>query len=186
MRKSRSSTEMEGNELSYREYLKCNNPCVKVTINRYRGLCSGTLLGQLHDDRHWAILTKLESLPFVIGIYNTLDQYIDLPSLKALFTRIVDSTKGIDQSPFSAERFPSFILVRVVPRKLFELCDPRHPSLPFFRVFMLRNFIIPEVIKTVKFLFTLGLELPNHLFKGCCNAPNKISSVRKSTTVLGF
>ena len=31
---------MEGNELSNSEYLKCNNACVKVTINRYRGLCS--------------------------------------------------------------------------------------------------------------------------------------------------
>ena len=34
---------MEGNELSYSEYLKCNNACVKVTINRYSGLCLGTL-----------------------------------------------------------------------------------------------------------------------------------------------
>ena len=163
MRKSGSTTEMEGNELSYSEYLKCNNPCVKVTINRYRGLGSGTLLRQLHDDRHWAILTKLEPSPVVIGIYITLDQCNGLPSFKALFTPIVDSTKGIDQFPFSAERFPSFTLVGEVPRKLFELCDPRHPSLPFFRVFMLRNFIIPEVIKTMKFLSTHGLELPNHL-----------------------
>ena len=34
---------MEGNELSHSEYLKCNNACVKVTINRYSGLCLGTL-----------------------------------------------------------------------------------------------------------------------------------------------
>ena len=34
---------MEGNELSYSEYLKCNNACVKVTINRYSGLRLGTL-----------------------------------------------------------------------------------------------------------------------------------------------
>ena len=34
---------MEGNELSHSEYLKCNNVCVKVTINRYSGLCLGTL-----------------------------------------------------------------------------------------------------------------------------------------------
>ena len=34
---------MEGSELSYSEYLKCNNACVKVTINRYSGLCLGTL-----------------------------------------------------------------------------------------------------------------------------------------------
>ena len=34
---------MEGNELSRSEYLKCNTACVKVTINRYSGLCLGTL-----------------------------------------------------------------------------------------------------------------------------------------------
>ena len=32
---NRLCSEMEGNELSYSEYLKCNNACVKVTIYRY-------------------------------------------------------------------------------------------------------------------------------------------------------
>ena len=34
---------MAGDELSYSEYLKCKNACVKVTINRYSRLCSATL-----------------------------------------------------------------------------------------------------------------------------------------------
>ena len=38
--------QMGGNALSYSEYLKCNNACVKVTINRYSELCLGALREQ--------------------------------------------------------------------------------------------------------------------------------------------
>ena len=34
---------MDGKELSVSEYLKCNNACVKVKINRYSGLRLETL-----------------------------------------------------------------------------------------------------------------------------------------------
>ena len=57
MRKSGSCTEMEGNELSRSEYLKCKNACVKVTINRYRRLCSGSL-GGLRDAISWPSLVR--------------------------------------------------------------------------------------------------------------------------------
>ena len=53
---------MEGNELSRSEYLKCNNACVKVTINRHRELCSEVLRG-LRIGIPWpSIVRKLELL----------------------------------------------------------------------------------------------------------------------------
>ena len=46
---------MAGDELSYSEYLRCKNACVKVTINRYSRLYSATL-----KEMYGAILKQLE------------------------------------------------------------------------------------------------------------------------------
>ena len=54
--------KMAGAELSYSEYLKCKNACVKVTINRYSRLCSATLRKTCD-----AILEKLKR-PEIAGI----------------------------------------------------------------------------------------------------------------------
>ena len=58
MRKRGSSTEMDGNEWSHSEYLNCNNACVKVTINRYKGLYSESLR-TLHNGMPWPSLLHL-------------------------------------------------------------------------------------------------------------------------------
>ena len=50
---------MGDNALSYNEYLKCNNACVKVTINRYSELC----LGALREQRR--LLEELPRNPFL-------------------------------------------------------------------------------------------------------------------------
>ena len=70
MRKSGSCTEMEmeGNELTRSEYLKCNNACVKVTINRYRGLCSGTLR-ELRYAIPWPSLLRLLEMIKRLSLY---------------------------------------------------------------------------------------------------------------------
>ena len=175
---------MEGNELSYSEYLKCNNACVKVTINRYRGLCSRTVR-EMCD----VLFSLLKEMPFFdLGPYgyclftnilmimyvclnDTLNQNAwakaekckapDLSSLKALFRRIVDITKEIDQHSHSL--LPLIHAFEHMLRLLQELVaryDPRHPSLRFYRLLMLHNFMFPEVIKAGKLLATHDLTRP--------------------------
>ena len=166
---------MEGNELSYSEYLKCNNACVKVTINRYRGLCPGTLR-ELRDNIPWSSLIRFVDRLFIdphveqsfvastfmiIGVcvyfIHTLNQNVldkaekckatDLSSLIVVLRRIVDITKGIDQHFPSLARVQVAVYMARLLRKLVEQYDPRHPSLRFCLLLMLHNFILPEVIK---------------------------------------
>ena len=178
---------MEGNELSYNEYLKCNNACVKVTINRYRGLCSGTLrevcdaipsLLRLFEEPERLLPTDprkiLPNTFMIIRMYvnfnHTLNQNAlakaekckatDLSSLKAVFGRIVAISKGIDQHFVSLVRIPAVIHMMRLLRELLERYDPRHPSLRFFRLLMLHNFLFPEVIEGGKLLATLVLKRP--------------------------
>ena len=160
--------QMEGNELSYSEYLKCNNACVKVTINRYRGLCLGTLRelrdsllelveqfcrssGPDVDKRSKAILayilTCLECTHYMLN-QNVLAkaekcEAIDLSSLTAVFRHIVD-IKGIDQ--------PCDFM------RLLEGLGERHPNLRFCRSLILHDLIIPVVTGAGETLAACVLE----------------------------
>lgn len=159
---------MEGNELSYSEYLKCNNACVKVTINRYSGLCLGTLRelrdsllelvegfcrssGPDVDERSKAILaTNLMCLQFIHYMLNQnvlakaeKCEAIDLSSLTAVCRHIVD-IKGMDQvSDFM---------------RLLEGLGERHPNLRFCRSLILHELIIPVVTRAGKTLGARVLE----------------------------
>ena len=167
--------QMEGNELSYSEYLKCNNACVKVTINRYRGLCLGTLRelrdsllelaegfcrisGPDVDERSKAIYCILASglmcLQFMRYVLNrnvlaeaVKFEGIDSSSLRVELRDIVD-IKGIDQ-------LCDFIRLL---EGLDERYDQRHPNLGFCRSLKLHNLIIPLVTGAGKTLAALVLE----------------------------
>ena len=178
---------MEGNELSYSEYLKCNNACVKVTINRYSGLCLGTLR-QLRDGcsslleeleglwrssgRH---VDKVDELFTVLRMYLQFINYmlnqnelakaqkceaIDLSSMTAVFRRVVD-IKAIDQ----LYEFKSCIRFMRLLEGLGERYDPRHPNLRFCRSLILHDFIIPVVTEAGKTLAALVLERRCILFQ---------------------
>ena len=166
--------------MSHSEYLRCNNACVKVTINRYRALSSGNLR-EMRD----VLFSLLKKLPIfhlgalycyclanilvIIGacvrFNHTLNQNTlakaekckapDLSSLKAVFRRIADITKEIDLHPYpSFSRICSSLPTLRLFQELVERYDPRHPSLRFFRLFMLHNFMFPEVTKAGKLLAT--------------------------------
>ena len=163
---------MEGNELSYSEYLKCNNACVKVTINRYRPLSSRTLRemrdsflelvevfcrisGPDVDERSKAILASgLMCLQFIHYVLNRnvlakaeKFEAIDSSSLRVERRDIVD-IKGIDQ-------LCDFIRLL---EGLGERYDQRHPNLGFCRSLKLHNLIIPLVTGAGKTLAALVLE----------------------------
>ena len=163
---------MEGNELSYSEYLKCNNACVKVTINRYRALSSKTLRemrdsllelvegfcrssGPDVDERSKSFLASgLMSLQFAHYVLNRnllakaeKCEAIDLSSLTTELRHIVD-IKGIDQ-------LCDFIRVL---EGLGERYDQRHPNLRFCPSLKLHDLIIPVVTGAGKTLAALVLE----------------------------
>ena len=168
--------QMEGNELSYSEYLKCNNACVKVTINRYSGLCLGTLRelrdcwssvleilrfwrsSGPHEDKQDELLKACIALmriylQFINYLLNHIVmakaekcEAIDLSSLTAVFRRIVD-IEGVDQL-YQLKSLPrSCVDIMRLLEKLGERCDLGHPRLRFFRSLILHNFIFPEVIR---------------------------------------
>ena len=173
---------MEGNELSHSEYLKCNNACVKVTIDRYSGLCLGTLRelrdsllelvegffpssGPHVDERSRTFsASSLMCLQFVYYMLNrnvlaTAEkcEAIDLSSLTAVFRRIVDF-KGIDQLYHLKSLYRPCIRFMRLLEELGERYDPRHPNLRFCRSFILHKFIIPAVIVAGKTLAAFVLE----------------------------
>ena len=167
---------MEVNELSYSEYLKCNNACVKVTIDRYSGLCLGTLR-ELRDNlqvegffrssgphkrpkRPRAFLaSRLICLRFVNYMLNqhTAEkcEAIDLSSLTAVFRRIV---KGRYQLYHSKSLYRPCIRFMRLLEGLGERYDPRHPNLRFCRSLILHDFIIPVVIAAGETLAALVSE----------------------------
>ena len=161
--------QTEGKELSYSEYLKCNNACVKVTINRYSGLCLGTLRelrdsllelvegfcrssGPDVDERSKAILAShLMCLQFIHYMLNQnvlakaeKCEAIDFSSLTAVFRHIVD-IKGIAQL---------CDFMRLLEGRLGE----RHPNLRFCRSLILHDLIIPVVTGAGKSLAARVLE----------------------------
>ena len=171
--------------MSRSEYLKCNNACVKVTINRYSGLCLGTLT-ELRDslleiaevfrgrgphvderDEGWKAFCSMY-LQFINYMLNQSEvakaekcEAIDFSSLTALFRRIVD-IKGIDQLYhlehfYSAVYRPCIPIVRLL-EGLGERYDLRHPSLRFCRSLILHNFISQVVIVAGKGLASFVSE----------------------------
>ena len=185
---------MEGNELSYSEYLKCNNACVKVTINRNSGLCLGTLR-ELRDscssfveivERFWrsagpheerdelrkaCIVLMRIYLQFINYLLNHIVmakaekcEAIDLSSLTAVFRRIVD-IEGVDQLS-QLKSLPGLCIdiVRLL-EGLSERSDLGHPRLRFFRSFILHNFVFQEVIKAGKSLVIGVSEKRSPIFK---------------------
>ena len=186
---------MEGNELSYSEYLKCNNACVKVTINRYSGLCLGTLR-QLRDGCS-SLLEELE------GFWRSSGRHVDNVDelFKFLFTlmrmylqfinymlnqnelakaqkceaidlssmtavfRRVVDIKGIGQPYQFKSLYRSCIRFMRLLEGLGERYDPRHPNLRFCRSLILHDFIIPVVIGAGKTLAVLDLEPRGIIFQ---------------------
>lgn len=165
---------MEGNELSYSEYLKCNNACVKVTINRYSGLCLGTLR-ELRDscsslveigERFWR--SGDEGVGFLKACLACIDYMLnqnvlakaekceatDFSSLTAVFRHVVD-IKGTDQPhQFKLFRRSCICFVRLLER-LSERYDKRHPNLRFYRALILHDFIFPVIVAAGKSLAPL-------------------------------
>ena len=179
---------MEGKELSHSEYLKCNNASVKVKINRYSGLCLGTLR-EMRDgipslleelvDRHRPTNRHADKCvkAFIIFMWmyfhfvnyllneNALAkaEKIDLYSLIAVFRRIV-GIKGLDQH---ADLHRICIHIIRLLEVLVKRYDPRHPSLRFGRSLILHHVMFPGVIIAGKLLATLVLKQPilRRLFK---------------------
>ena len=173
---------MEGNELSYSEYLKCNNACVKVTINRYKGLCPGTLR-ELRDscssfgekfERLWRSSGPHEDKRDELHKACIVVMRIYLQFINYLLNHIVmakaEKCKAIDLSSLTAvfRRIVDIegihqlsqlksLLGRVIDivrvlEGLGERSDLGHPRLRFFRSFILHNLIFQEVIKAGKTL----------------------------------
>ena len=183
---------MEGNELSYSEYLNCNNACVKVTINRYSGLCLGTLrhlrdscssilekaegfmrISGPHVDERDECLAALIVCMYLQSINYMLNQNelakaekceaVHLSSLKAVFRRIVD-IKGIDRL-YHHKLSRSCIDIMRLLEVLGQRCDLRHPNLRFCHSFILHDFIIPLVITAGKGLASIGSEKSSTIFE---------------------
>ena len=178
---------MEGNELSYSEYLKCNNACVKVTINRYSGLCLGTLRelrdsyssfvekgerfwrsGGPHEERVELLKARFVLMAVCLACIDYMlnqnvlakaekCEAIDLSSLTAVFRRVVD-IKGTDQPHWLKLFCRSCIgFVRLL-EGLSERYDKRHPNLRFCRSLILHDFIFPVIIGAGKSLAPLVFE----------------------------
>ena len=179
---------MEGNELSYSEYLKCNNACVKVTINRYSGLCLGTLR-QLRDGCS-SLLEELEGFlrssgrhvdkgdelfKFLFALMRMYLQFINYMlnqnelakaqkceaidlSSMTAVFRRVVDMNGIDQPYQFKSLSRPCIRFMRLLEGLGERYDPRHPNLRFCRSLILHDFIIPIVIGAGKTLTALVLE----------------------------
>ena len=176
---------MDSKELSVSEYLKCNNACVKVKINRYSGLRLGTLremrdgiprlLKQLVDiprptNRHAA--KCFEAFFIFMWMYFHFINYMlnqsemakdekcegfDLSSLTVVFRRIV-CIKGIDQHADLLQR-TCIHIIRLL-EVLVKRYDPRHASLRFGRSLILHHVMFPDVIVAGKLLATLALKQP--------------------------
>ena len=176
---------MEGNELSYSEYLKCNNACVKVTINRYSGLCLGTVRqlrdccsslletveeflrssGPHVDERDESLktlrtlmCTYLQSIKYMLS-QNELakTEKCEAVDLSSLTAvfRRIFDIKGIDQL-YHLELFRSCIDIMRLLEALDERCDLRHLNLRSHLSLILHYFIFQVVIRAGKLLASVG------------------------------
>ena len=168
---------MEGNELSYSEYLKCNNACVKVTINRYSGLCLGTLR-KLRDNCS-SFVEIVEGFWRNSGLHEEergerskaccASVRMDLPLIDYMLNQNVlakaEKCEAIDLSSLTAV-FRRIVDIKGIdqPYQYFRILrlleglgerydrDLRHPRLRFCRSLILHDFIIPRVIEAGKTL----------------------------------
>lgn len=168
---------MEGNELSYSEYLNCNNACVKVTINRYSGLCLGTLRklrdncsslleiveefwrssGPHEDERDERLKACIALMRIYLQFINYLLNHIvmvkaekcEAIDLSSLTAvfRRIVDIEGVDQLYQLKYLRRSCVHIMRLLEKLGERCDLGHPRVRFFRSLILHNFIFPEVIR---------------------------------------
>ena len=165
---------MEGNELSYSEYLKCNNACVKVTINRYSGLCLGTVR-QLRDYCS-SLLEMVEELLRSSGPHvHERDQSLKalrtltctyLQSINYMLNQNVlakaEKCEAIDLSSLTAV-FRHIVDIKGIDQlcdvmRLLEVLVERHPNLRFCRSLILHHLIIPVVTGAGKTVAALVLE----------------------------
>ena len=184
---------MEGNELSYSEYVKCNNACVKVTINRYSGLCLGTLRelrdgcsslleivegflrsGGPHEDEQderdecFKLFFRVSTL---VRVYLQFLNYVLNQNVLAK----VEKGEAIDFSSLKAVLRPivdlecfdyrSCIRIMRLLEGLGERYDLRHPNLRFRRSLILHDFLIPLVIRAGKGLASVASEKSCTIFE---------------------
>ena len=177
---------MEGNELSRSEYLKCNNACVKVTINRYSGLCLGTLrelrdccsslLEELEgflrssgphvDERDERLRARAKVFSTSFRVYLQFINYL----LNQNVLANAEKCKAIDLSSLTAV-FRRIVDVDGIDQLYqFELCvdimqllevlgeryDLRHPGLRVLRSLILHYVIFQVVIGAGKRLARVG------------------------------
>ena len=177
---------MEGNVLSYSEYLKCNNACVKVTINRYSGLCLGTLreprdgcscLLEIVEGFLRSGLLDERDERFKLFFSTSTLMRVHLQSLNYMLNQTVlakvEKGEAIDFSSLTAVLRPivdikgrfydleyfdyrSCIRIMRLLEGLGERYDLTHPNLRFGRSLILHNFIIPVVIRVGEGLARFG------------------------------
>ena len=168
---------MAENELSYSEYLNCNNACVKVTINRNSGLCLGTLRklrancsslleivegfwrssGPHEDKRDELLKASITLMRIYLQFINYLLNHIVMAKaekceaidLSSLTAvfRRIVDIEGVDQLYHLKSLLRSCVHIMRLLEKLGERCDLGHPRLRFFSSLILHNFIFPEVIR---------------------------------------
>ena len=178
---------MEGNELSYSEYLKCNNACVKVTINRHSGLCLGSLRELL--DIYSRLLEKAEELRRRVGrrvphvderdelsevSFASVLMYLQF--INDMFDQNVlakaEKCEAIDLSSLTAvfrriadiKGIDQLYYMRLL-EGLGERCDPGHPRLRFFRSLILHNFLFREAVRFRESLFSVLSEKSCTIFE---------------------
>ena len=171
---------MEGKELSFSEYLKCINACVKVKVNRYSGLCSGTLreirdgisslLPLLEEPVDRPRSTNLHAgkgltatLIYVWMSFDFINYMLNQNVLAkaekcegfdlsslTAVFRGIVGIKGIDQHCDLVHR--AFINIIGLLEVLVKRYDPRHPSVRFGRSLILHQVMFLDVIKAGKIL----------------------------------
>ena len=177
---------MEGNELSRSEYLKCNNACVKVTINRYSGLCLGTLR-ELRDCCS-SVLEELEGFLRSSGphvdervkrarakVFSTFRVYLQFINylLNQNVLANAEKCKAIDLSSLTAVfrrivdidgidqlyQFEPCVDIMQLLEVLGERYDLRHPGLRVSRSLILHYVIFQVVIVAGKLCTTFERPL---------------------------
>ena len=142
---------MAGKELSYSEYQKCNNACVKVTINRYSGL---SLRKVMRDAFPSYILERLTLEPTPEVLLKELKVLCRSFELRMTIFRLFDSDssaeaaekrKAVDLSSLSHR---TGIYINRLLKVIVKLCDLRHPNLRTFGLLMkLHKFMFPVLIQ---------------------------------------
>ena len=184
---------MEGNELSYSEYLKCNNACVKVTINRCSWLCLGTV--RKLRDRCSSVLEIAEGFrPSSVPDHVTRDERACVKvflSFLRVYLQFMNRLLNKNVLP-KAEKCKAAVLssltalfrrmvhikgIDQVDQLLYRICmfvlrlleglgerdDPRHPNLRFYR--SLQDFIFRHVIGVGESLVSVFSEESDTMFE---------------------